>query len=67
MKFWKFLRACPHKFCWPRLDGGGRHYQVCLLCGTAYEYDWNLMRRTKRLILAAIQPDAIQASQPKFR
>jgi hypothetical protein len=23
----------------------GRHYQKCLVCGTAYEYDWRMMRR----------------------
>jgi len=28
----------------------GRDYQVCLLCGTAYEYDWTTMRRTGRVV-----------------
>jgi len=43
-------RACSHRFAWPRLDAAGRHYQICLLCGTAYEYDWSAMRRTRRLL-----------------
>jgi hypothetical protein len=25
-----------------------RHYQTCLDCETAYEYDWKMMRRTGR-------------------
>jgi hypothetical protein len=44
-------RACSHRFSWPRLDAAGRHYQICLLCGTAYEYDWSLMRRTRHLLV----------------
>jgi hypothetical protein len=28
----------------------GRHYQVCLICGAAYEYDWSNMSRTGRLV-----------------
>lgn len=41
--------ACPHRFTWPRADASGRDYQVCLHCGTAYEYDWDGMRQTGRL------------------
>jgi len=41
---------CSHQFSWPRLDGNGRHYQVCLICGIAYEYDWKRMRRIDRLL-----------------
>ncbi|HXM05541.1 MAG TPA: hypothetical protein VN939_23205 [Chthoniobacterales bacterium] len=48
----RFLQACSHKFTWPRIDANGRHYQICLLCGTAYEYDWRMMRRTERLLEA---------------
>jgi len=44
-------RACSHRFGWPRLDAAGRHYQICLLCGTAFEYDWKLMRRTRRVLV----------------
>ena len=48
MNFLKKLlsRACSHRFSWPRTDANGRYYQNCLLCGTAYEYDWTAMRRT---------------------
>ena len=26
-----------------------RGYQVCMRCGAVYEYDWAVMRRTRRL------------------
>jgi hypothetical protein len=54
MNFLKQLLAslCPHRFTWPRTDANHRHYQVCLLCATAYEYDWTMMRRTGRLSTA---------------
>jgi hypothetical protein len=48
-------QGCTHRFSWPRIDDNGRHYQICLACGTAYEYDWTMMRRTDRL-LAVVQP-----------
>jgi hypothetical protein len=48
-------RGCCHRFGWPRFDGHGRHYQSCLLCGTAYEYDWRMMRQTGRLLLAEVE------------
>jgi hypothetical protein len=47
-------RGCSHRFTWPRIDECGRHYQICLLCGTAYEYDWRMMRRTDRLLAADV-------------
>jgi hypothetical protein len=52
MNFFKHLlgRGCKHRFSWPRIDDQGRHYQVCLTCGTAFEYDWSMMRRTGRLL-----------------
>jgi hypothetical protein len=46
---WFFGQGCSHRFAWPRIDANGHHYQICLLCGTAYEYDWRLMQRTNRL------------------
>jgi len=51
MKFLKrfFGSWCVHRFAWPRIDANDRHYQTCVLCGTAYEYDWRMMRRTGRL------------------
>jgi hypothetical protein len=42
---------CSHRFTWPRLSGDGQHYQICLVCGTAYEYDWKRMHRTDRLLV----------------
>ena len=42
---------CPHRFAWPRLSSNGQHYQICLVCGTAYEYDWKKMQRTDRLLV----------------
>ena len=50
-----FGRGCSHRFTWPRLSKNGRHYQVCLSCGIAYEYDWDRMRRTSRLLVTAEQ------------
>jgi len=43
--------SCPHRFTWPRLSANGQHYQICVVCGTAYEYDWKRMQRTDRLPL----------------
>ena len=43
---------CPHRFTWPRLSGNGQHYQICLICGTTYGYDWKRMQRTDRLLVA---------------
>jgi hypothetical protein len=49
----RFLASlCPHRFGWPRSDANHRHYQTCLVCGAAYEYDWTMMRRTRRLATA---------------
>jgi hypothetical protein len=42
---------CPHRFSWPHSGIDGQDYQVCLLCGTAFEYDVSTMRRTGRLVL----------------
>jgi hypothetical protein len=57
MKFvkWLFGQNCSHQFAWPRNNSAGSHYQICLTCGTAYEYDWMNMRRTRKLIAGEIQ------------
>ena len=52
----KFLKRileilCRHEFSWPHSGVYGQDYQVCTRCGTAYEYDWVAMRRTRRLAL----------------
>jgi hypothetical protein len=56
MSLWNELmkRSCAHRFAWPRIDDDGRHYQVCLLCGSAYEYDWETMCRTNRLLAVSV-------------
>jgi hypothetical protein len=41
---------CPHRFSWPHSGVEGQDYQVCLLCGTAFEYDMTNMRRTGRVV-----------------
>jgi hypothetical protein len=58
MNFLKQLlgKGCTHRFSWPRIDNDGRHYQICLTCGTAYEYDWSMMRQTGRLLAAGALP-----------
>ena len=42
------LFNCKHEFSWPRRREGGEYYQVCLLCGVEYCYDWHSMQRTGR-------------------
>ena len=42
-------RFCRHEFSWPHSGSDGQDYQVCLICGTIYEYDLATMRRTRRL------------------
>ncbi len=48
---------CPHRFSWPHSGAHGQDYQVCLLCGTVYEYDVVKMCRTGRVI-APVDPSA---------
>jgi hypothetical protein len=43
------LGRCSHEFSWPRRAANGEYYQVCMLCATAYEYDWKTMRRGGRV------------------
>jgi len=43
------LGRCSHEFSWPRRTATGEYYQVCLLCATAYHYDWKTMRRGERV------------------
>jgi hypothetical protein len=52
-------RLCSHQFAWPRRRPDGRYYQVCVLCGAEYMYDWNSMTRTGR-----IQPAAAGQAPP---
>ncbi|MFZ0798183.1 MAG: PilZ domain-containing protein [Terriglobales bacterium] len=43
------LGRCSHEFSWPRRAANGGYYQVCMLCATAYQYDWKTMRRGNRI------------------
>lgn len=53
--FERFLEQfCSHRFSWPHTGVDGQDYQVCLVCGVAYEFDCTTMRRTRRL---AVPPD----------
>ena len=36
---------CRHEFAWPRKTADGDYYQVCLICGDEYRYDWRSMTR----------------------
>ena len=43
------LGRCSHEFSWPRRAANGDYYQVCMVCATAYQYDWKSMRRGPRV------------------
>jgi len=43
------LGHCSHEFSWPRRWPDGEYYQVCLLCGEEYKYDWNTMSRREKV------------------
>jgi hypothetical protein len=38
---------CSHRFSWPHSGIHGQDYQVCLRCGTAFEYD-TIRREVRR-------------------
>src|SRR5438034_4259275 len=44
-----YARLCSHEFLWPRRAADGHYYQVCLLCGAKYKYDWKSMQRMERV------------------
>jgi hypothetical protein len=66
MQFFKQLlgRFCPHRFSWPHSGAHGLDYQVCLICGAAYEYDWSTMRRTHLLPPRDVQAASERRSSP---
>lgn len=43
-------KCCRHRFSWPHNGVHGQDYQVCLICGAAYEFDCSTMTRTGRLV-----------------
>jgi len=55
------MPTCRHQFAWPRRDERGEHYQVCILCGAKYSYDWTTMRR-----VAPLTDEEEQAAEPAF-
>ncbi|MCU1343368.1 MAG: PilZ protein [Candidatus Acidoferrum typicum] len=44
------MMSCSHDFAFPRSAPDGSYSQVCRLCGAEYEYDWQEMRRKKRIV-----------------
>ena len=44
-----FTRACSHQFAWPRRTSDGTLYQVCLICGDCFRYDWQTMSQAERI------------------
>jgi hypothetical protein len=54
------LGRCSHEFSWPRRAASGEYYQVCLLCATAYQYDWKTMRRGDRVENPAAETTAVR-------
>jgi hypothetical protein len=56
---------CRHQFSWPHSAAHGQNYQVCLICGSTYEYDWSTMRRTRRL--TPVTPALPGAAESKVR
>src|SRR6185369_19213 len=45
----RIIWACPHQFSWPRREENGAYYQLCVNCGSKYQYDWKQMRRTAKI------------------
>jgi hypothetical protein len=43
------LARCSHEFSWPRRWPDSEYYQVCLICGDEYRYDWKTMSRLERV------------------
>ena len=60
-------RLCSHQFAWPRRRPDGHYYQVCVLCGAEYMYDWNSMTRTGRIQPAVAGQPATQAGHRSRR
>jgi hypothetical protein len=60
-------KLCPHRFSWPHSGAYGQDYQVCLICGTAYEYDWISMRRTGRVVMTSdLQRESVPRKRPEI-
>jgi hypothetical protein len=53
---------CPHEFSWPRKAASGDYYQVCLVCGDEYQYDWPSMRRLGKRTESSPQVSGTEAN-----
>jgi hypothetical protein len=56
-------RPCSHEFSWPLPRSKDGYYQVCVLCGDKYPYDWKTMTRGEKI--AASAPQRSEAGAPK--
>src|ERR1039458_4605290 len=54
------LGRCSHEFSWPRRAPNGEYYQVCLVCASAYQYDWKSMRRGNRVDEPAAETTSVR-------
>jgi hypothetical protein len=63
-----FTRACSHQFAWPRRATDGILYQVCLICGDCFRYDWNTMSRGERIeVVPQSSSSSRKAWKPRSR
>lgn len=63
-----FTRACSHQFAWPRRAADGTLYQVCLICGDCFRYDWNTMSRGERIeVVHRVSSSSRMAWKPRSR
>ena len=60
-------KCCPHRFSWPHAGAHGQDYQICLICGVAYEYDCANMRQTGRLAETADVPGQFLRERQTFK
>jgi hypothetical protein len=61
------IKRCSHQFSWPRRAADGQYYQVCLMCAARYEYDWQQMRRLRRVATAAPEAASARPSRDHVR
>jgi hypothetical protein len=61
------LGHCSHEFSWPRRWPDGQYYQVCLVCGDEYKYDWKTMSRLERISIRSKtqEPTPISSRQAR--
>jgi hypothetical protein len=57
-------KCCPHRFSWPHAGAYGQDYQICLICGVAYEYDCTTMSQTGRLAVMDARDELLREKRP---